>query len=49
MLRPPIIKCSILKTNEISGTEDRYEFVLQPLTDIHLKSNLEVEFEPGGN
>jgi putative ABC transport system permease protein len=38
-----------MEANEVSGTEDRYEFVLQPLTDIHLKSDLEAEFEPGGN
>lgn len=26
-----------------------WEYFLQPLTEIHLKSNLEVEFEPNGN
>ncbi|MBN2763011.1 MAG: ABC transporter permease [Bacteroidales bacterium] len=38
-----------LEKNEIKGINDRYEFVLQPLLDIHLKSDFEVELEPAGN
>ena len=46
---PAYYKMLSVEANEMSGTENRYEFVLQPLTDIHLKSDLEAEFEPGGN
>jgi putative ABC transport system permease protein len=46
---PAYYKMLSVESKEIAGTENRYEFLLQPLTDIHLKSNLELELEPGGN
>lgn len=46
---PAYYKMLSMEADKVSGTGDRYEFVLQPLTDIHLKSDLEAEFEPGGN
>jgi putative ABC transport system permease protein len=48
-VEPAYYKMLSMEVKESSGSEDRYDFVLQPLTDIHLKSNLELEFEPGGN
>jgi len=40
-----------LNTDEqpYTGENDTYSFVLQPLVDIHLKSDLTAEFEPVGN
>jgi putative ABC transport system permease protein len=46
---PAYYKMLSVEAKEMSGSENRYEFVLQPLADIHLKSDLEVEFEPGGS
>jgi putative ABC transport system permease protein len=46
---PAYYKMLSMEAIEMKGTKDRYEFVLQPLKDIHLKSDLDVEFEPGGN
>jgi putative ABC transport system permease protein len=46
---PAYYKMLSINANETRAAEDRYEFLLQPLVDIHLKSNLEAEFEPGGN
>jgi len=31
-----------LKEDEINDAEDRYKFVLQPLLEIHLKSDFKV-------
>jgi len=36
-------------SEETNKTNDTYSFVLQPLTDIHLKSTFMAEFEPVGN
>jgi len=36
-------------TPEMDNNSDRYNFVVQPLTDIHLKSSFNTEFEPVGN
>ena len=47
-VEPAYYKMLDINENEIAQT-DRYEFVLQPLREIHLKSNFEVEFEPVGN
>jgi putative ABC transport system permease protein len=46
---PAYYKMLSMNQNEIKGSDDRYEFVLQPLLDIHLKSDFEIEFEPVGN
>jgi putative ABC transport system permease protein len=47
---PAYYKMLDMSSDEItSSDEDRYTFILQPLLDIHLKSDLEVEFQPGGN
>jgi len=48
-VEPAYYKMLNLKEDEINDAEDRYKFVLQPLLDIHLKSDFKVEFEPGGN
>ncbi len=49
-VEPAYYKMLDLTENEVTARDyDRYEFVLQPLLDIHLKSDFEVEFEPVGN
>ncbi|MBN1417074.1 MAG: ABC transporter permease [Bacteroidales bacterium] len=46
---PAYYKMLNLTESEIKRADDRYEFILQPLLDIHLKSDFEAEFEPAGN